>query len=174
MSLDELPQHHQYAEAVLFMIEKHGSQLRKDGRPYAIHPLRVAETLRRVGGIADHDTLLAALLHDLIEDTDCSYSTIEFHFGADVADMVSALSGDQRLPRAQRRADVIERARSANRAVKCVRMADRIDNLLDMKGWSDERRRAYAEDGLKLLEACRGANEPLEQELARICDRLLN
>ncbi len=171
--MSALPDHHRYAEAVLFMIEKHGDQRRKDGRPYIIHPLRVAETVRAVGGIEDYDVLLAALFHDLIEDTDCSYSTIEFRFGASVADMVADLSGDMRLPRAERRADVIERARRASKEVRTVRLADRLDNLLDMNGFSEQKKRAYAEDGLKLLDACRGVNAALEAELQRVCDELI-
>lgn len=170
---EPLSQHARFAEAVLFMFEKHGAQRRKDGRPYAIHPLRVAESLRRIGGIDDDDVLIAGLLHDLIEDTDCEYATIESRFGSRVADMVAIRSGDMRLPREARRAEVIERARHAPPEVRAVRIADRLDNLSDMKGYPDEKKRMYARDGRKLLEACRGANAALEAELAKVCDALL-
>jgi guanosine-3',5'-bis(diphosphate) 3'-pyrophosphohydrolase len=83
-----------------------------------------------------------------------------------VADLVAYLSGDTRLPKPQRRADVIERIRGAPGEAKVVRLADRLDNLLDMAGFSTARKREYVAGSKRILEACRGANAPLEAALA--------
>ena len=63
------PDHVRYAQAVLYSIRKHGNQVRKDGSPYFAHPLRVAESLRSIGGIDDMAVIIAGLCPALIEDT---------------------------------------------------------------------------------------------------------
>jgi guanosine-3',5'-bis(diphosphate) 3'-pyrophosphohydrolase len=164
--------HRRYAEAVLYSIHKHADQIRRDGSPYIAHPLRVAESLRSIGGIDDMDVILAALMHDLIEDTECEWATIAKRFGKRVADMVAILSGDMRLPKARRRQEVVERIRTAPDEAKAVRLADRLDNLTDMKGFSASRREEYIRDSWKVLEACKGANPGLEQALEDAIRRL--
>jgi guanosine-3',5'-bis(diphosphate) 3'-pyrophosphohydrolase len=59
-------------KAIKFAAEKHATQRRKDAAktPYINHPIEVAEHLARVGKVTDEDTLIAAILHDTIEDTD--------------------------------------------------------------------------------------------------------
>lgn len=167
MTDPEEPQepHYRYAEAVLFTMRKHANQTRRDGSPYIAHPLRVAESLRSIGGIEDMDVILAGLMHDLIEDTDCEWATIARRFGKRVADLVAVLSGDMRLPKPQRRQEVVERIRSASDEAKAVRLADRLDNLADMKGFSESRRAEYIRDSWKIVEACAGANRALEEAL---------
>jgi len=164
--------HRRIAAAVLYAIEKHANQRRRDGTPYIAHPLRVAECVRRVGGIDDPDVIIAALLHDAIEDTDCEWDDLDRRFGRRVADLVATLSGDMRLPKPQRRAEVIERARTAPREAQTIRLADRLDNLLDMKGFSEARKREYLEGSEKTLSACRGANAELEAAMVRALARV--
>ena len=65
--------------AVEYAREKHKDQARKDGSPYIIHPLAVAEIVAEMG--LDMDAILGALLHDCIEDTDASHEDIEKLFG---------------------------------------------------------------------------------------------
>ena len=67
-------------KAVRYADEKHKSQKRKDGSPYIIHPLAVAEIVVEMG--MDMDAILGALLHDCIEDTDASHEEIEKLFGS--------------------------------------------------------------------------------------------
>ena len=171
MTADQEP-HRRYAQAVLYTMHKHDGQTRRDGHPYIIHPLRVAESTRSIGGIDDMDVVLAALMHDLIEDTDCEWASIAMHFGDRVADLVAVLSGDMRLPKKQRRQEVLDRIRTAPDEAKAVRLADRLDNLTDMKGFSEERREEYIRDSWKTLEACKGANSSLEQALEEAIRRL--
>ena len=157
--------HRRYADAVLFAMEKHRHQTRRDGSPYIAHPIRVAESLRTIGGVHDIEVVVAALLHDLIEDTDCEFDTIAHRFGTRVATLVSELSGDMRLPKVERRQEVIERIRHASAEAKAIRLADRLDNLTDMAGFSEARRREYIDSSRRTLDACHGANPALEQAL---------
>ena len=76
--------------AVEYADAKHASQKRKDGSPYIIHPLAVAEVVVEMG--LDIDAILGALLHDCIEDTDASHDEIEKLFGQTVAELVEGVT----------------------------------------------------------------------------------
>ena len=69
---------------------KHKKQLRKSGEPYIIHPLAVAEIVVEIG--LDTDAILAALLHDCLEDTDASFEEIVRLFGRTVAELVEGVT----------------------------------------------------------------------------------
>ena len=164
--------HRRIAAALMYALEKHAAQKRRDGSPYIAHPIRVAESLRSVGAVSDPDVIMAALMHDLIEDTDCEYDDLRGRFGVRVADLVAVLSGDMRLPKPDRRNEVIERARKAPPQAQTIRLADRIDNLLDMAGFSHARKAEYLEGSRKTLAACRGANAALEAALTEAIARV--
>ena len=76
--------------AVEYANAKHQYQKRKDGSPYIIHPLAVAEVVAEMG--LDMDAILGALLHDCIEDTDASHEEIERLFGTTVAELVEGVT----------------------------------------------------------------------------------
>ena len=76
--------------AVDYAQNKHKAQKRKDGSPYIIHPLAVAEIVAEMG--LDEDAVLGALLHDCIEDTDASHEDIERIFGQTVAELVEGVT----------------------------------------------------------------------------------
>ena len=77
-------------KAVNYADVKHKQQKRKDGSPYIIHPLAVAEIVTEMG--LDMDAILGALLHDCIEDTDASHEEIENLFGTTVAELVEGVT----------------------------------------------------------------------------------
>lgn len=77
------------ALALQMCIEAHENQFDKGGKPYAFHPIRVACAF---GGVADTDMVIAALLHDVVEDTEVTILDIRHQFGDDVADAVDGLS----------------------------------------------------------------------------------
>ncbi|HLU39692.1 MAG TPA: HD domain-containing protein [Planctomycetota bacterium] len=174
MHAPEAPEapHRRIAAALLYAMEKHANQRRRDGSPYIAHPIRVAESLRSIGRIVDHEVVMAAYMHDLIEDTDCEYDDLRKRFGKRVADLVAVLSGDMRLPKPERRAEVIERARTAPPEAQAIRLADRLDNLLDMSGFSLARKQEYVDGSRRTLDACRGANAALEAALAAAIERI--
>src|SRR5262249_47575352 len=85
--------------AIGFSADKHRAQRRKDSgaSPYINHPIEVAETLWRVGEVRKLDVIIAAILHDTLEDTDTTPGEIEDAFGAEVLSLVQEVSDDKSL-----------------------------------------------------------------------------
>jgi len=138
-----------WQEAASFAARAHAGHMRKDGRtPYVAHPFRVALTVRDVFGCDDDVCLAAALLHDVIEDTGADYEDIEERFGADVADVVAALSKDMRLPEPRRERAYDEGLDRADWRAKLIKLADTFDNLSDP---------AKEADTGRVLDRCRRA-----------------
>jgi guanosine-3',5'-bis(diphosphate) 3'-pyrophosphohydrolase len=118
--------------AASFAARAHRYQLRKDGQtPYAAHPFRVCLIVRHVFGINDPKALMAALLHDTIEDTNTDQDDLFEHFGTEVPVWVSALSKDKRLPDEDREAAYMETLAAAPPQVIVCKLADIFDNLMD-------------------------------------------
>ena len=118
--------------AIAFAARAHRHQLRKDGTtPYVSHAFRVGMIVRHIFGIGDPNVLAAALLHDTIEDTTTDYDDIADEFGADVADWVSALTKEMRLPEREREANYHAALSAAPWPVYACKLADIYDNLTD-------------------------------------------
>lgn len=156
-------------EAINFAAKKHSPQKRKgaDEQPYINHPLEVLNLLTSVGKIEDYNVLIAAVLHDTIEDTDTTKEEIIELFGADVGEYVLEVTDDKSLPKAARKQLQIEHAPFLSNGAKYIKLADKISNIRDVSenppdGWSDERRREYVEWGEKVVAGLRGVNENLE------------
>ena len=121
-------------KALQYATKAHEGQVRKySGEPYIVHPIEVMEIVKTV----EHDDamLAAALLHDVVEDTDVTIEEIEASFGADVAALVSDLTdvskpedGNRKLRKAMDRA---HSAKSSARA-QTVKLADLISNSSDI------------------------------------------
>src|SRR5262245_10063319 len=119
-------------EAVAFAGRAHHGQLRKDCRtPYASHVARAALITRHVFGIEDPQALMAAFLHDTLEDTKTDYDDLVEQFGVEVADWVAALSKDKRQPEDQREAAYCDQLSRAPWQVKVCKLADIFDNVMD-------------------------------------------
>jgi (p)ppGpp synthase/HD superfamily hydrolase len=119
-------------EAIALAARAHSGQLRKDGQtPYASHAFRVCMVLRHVFGIDDPPALLAAALHDTIEDTTVDFDDLEGQFGKAVAEWVALLSKDKRLPEPAREKAYVENLDKAPWQVKVCKLADVYDNLMD-------------------------------------------
>ncbi len=90
-----------------FSAERHTDQRRKGKRaePYINHPLKVAEILRSVGAVEDVEIIIAALLHDTVEDTATTPSELEELFGPRVRSIVVEVTDDKSLPKARRKSD---------------------------------------------------------------------
>ncbi|MBI3098933.1 MAG: bifunctional (p)ppGpp synthetase/guanosine-3',5'-bis(diphosphate) 3'-pyrophosphohydrolase [Planctomycetes bacterium] len=153
------------ARAVTFAAEAHRGQVRDDGAPYLAHPIRVCEWLRSIGGEDDVEVLCAAVLHDTIEDSGTTFDDVAEVFGARVAKLVAALSNDTRLPKPERKSAMIAHAPQLPPEAKRVKLADRLDNVLDFHAWSAARQSRYLEESRRLLAALRGACPPLERAL---------
>ncbi len=157
-------------QAAKFAAVKHISQKRKgsEGAPYINHPLEVANLLANVGKVEDYDVLIAAILHDTVEDTATTKEEIAEMFGENVAKMVLEVTDDKTLPKAERKQKQIEHAPHISFGAKQIKLGDKISNIRDVSenppdGWSDERRREYVEWGEKVVAGLRGANAELEK-----------
>ena len=99
--------------AIAFAADKHRNQRRKDPErsPYINHPIALANLLVNEAGVEDQRVLLAAILHDTIEDTMTTEQELVRHFGKEVADIVIEVTDDKALPKAERkRLQVVQRA----------------------------------------------------------------
>ncbi len=91
-----------WQQASAFAARAHRHQLRRDGRtPYYSHCARVAMTVALKFGCTNDRVLAAALLHDVVEDTDTDYDDLLKRFGPEVADLVAAMTKDMRLVESQ-------------------------------------------------------------------------
>jgi methylenetetrahydrofolate reductase (NADPH) len=156
--------------ALHFAAQKHRDQRRKDSEasPYINHPIELAETLARVGGIRDLAVLEAALLHDTVEDTETSAAELEAQFGPEVRALVAELTDDKRLPKPERKRLQVEHAPSLSQRAKLVKLADNICNLRDIahappRGWSQARRAEYLAWTERVVSGLRGENAALER-----------
>ncbi|MGZ5237726.1 MAG: HD domain-containing protein [Caldimonas sp.] len=140
----------QLFEALAFAAHKHRAQRRKDveASPYINHPIALARILTVEGGIDDTQTLIAAVLHDTVEDTDTTFEEIKAIFGKKVADVVREVTDDTTLLKADRKRLQIEHAPHMSRRAALVKLADKTSNLRDVAsnpphGWPIERKREY-------------------------------
>jgi len=155
--------------ALRFSAEKHNDQRRKDARssPYINHPIQVAETLWHLGGVRDTAVLVAAILHDTIEDTNATPTEIENEFGKDVLDLVIEVTDDKSLPQQVRKQLQIENASHKSPRAKLIKLADKLCNISDIislppRDWSLERRQEYLLWTEKVVKGLRGTNRELE------------
>ena len=124
-------------KAVEYANVKHKFQKRKDGSPYIIHPLAVAEVVAELG--LDMDAILGALLHDCIEDTDASHEEIERIFGATVAELVEGVTKLTRANFSTSEQAQMENLRkmfmamSKDIRVVLIKIADRLHNMRTMQ-----------------------------------------
>ena len=123
--------------AVEYASNKHKDQKRKDGSPYIIHPLAVAEIVAEMG--LDLDAVLGALLHDCIEDTDASHEEIEHLFGQTVAELVEGVTKLTRANFSSTEQAQMENLRkmfmamSKDIRVVLIKIADRLHNMRTMQ-----------------------------------------
>ncbi len=157
-------------KAIEFASRKHSTQRRKDGEasPYINHPIAVTHLLADSGGVTDLVTLMAAVLHDTIEDTKTTAEELEAHFGRTVRKVVEELTDDKSLDKGVRKQLQIENARHLSARAKVIKLADKIANVQDVTDappatWDLARRIAYLDWTEKVVAGCRGANAPLEK-----------
>jgi (p)ppGpp synthase/HD superfamily hydrolase len=136
--------------AALFAAERHAGQRRKgaDQAPYVNHLIEVAAILAQVVDDDDPDLLVAALLHDAIEDVGVSRQEIADRFGNDVAELVAQVSDDKSLDQEVRKRLQVAQAPHKPRRAQWLKMADKISNLRAIRDsppadWSVQRRRDY-------------------------------
>ncbi len=129
-------------------IEAHEGQKRRDGSDYVTHPIAVAKIVADME--LDADSVIAALLHDCIEDTDFDYERIKIKFGKEVADIVDGVSKLTRMPYASKEEAQIESLRKMFLAmgkdirVILIKIADRLHNMRTIEFHKPDKQREKA------------------------------
>jgi HD domain len=164
-------------KAADFAAFKHQRQRRKgaEASPYINHPIGVAYLLADVAGVTDLNTLVAAVLHDTIEDTETTADELEEKFGPRVRDIVVELTDDKSLDKAVRKQLQIRHAPRLSQPAKMIKVADKLSNVRDVTevppvDWNLDRRIEYLDWTEKVVAGCRGTNEALEKCYDRVLE----
>lgn len=158
----------------------HNGQLRLSGEPYIIHPIQVARIL--VDMNMDCESVCAALLHDVVEDTEISYETVKENFGESIADLVDGVTklGMVSLStKEERQAENLRKMLIAmNRDIRVIiiKLADRVHNMRTLEYMSDSKRREKALETLEIYApiAHRLGIRPFKEELEDLAIRFLD
>ena len=144
-------------EAYKFAEEAHKGQMRKSGEPYIHHLIEVCYILADIG--CGPSTLIAGLLHDVVEDTDVSLETIKEKFGEDVMNIVDSLTKIQRLKLSHKseaefvfedhRKIFLGMAKDV-RAI-LIKLADRLHNMRTLSSLSEERQKVLSRETLEVF-----------------------
>ena len=142
-------------KAYEFANEKHNGQLRKSGEPYIIHPLQVAYILTTID--MDEATICAALLHDVVEDTDVTHEDVIHEFGEEIANLVEGVT---KLSKFQQNITVKEQqvedyrkmflAMGRDIRVILIKLADRLHNMRTLKFLTRDRQIAISKETMDL------------------------
>ncbi|UOQ44521.1 HD domain-containing protein [Halobacillus salinarum] len=119
-------------KAKAFAEKAHRGQTRKNSNTdYIVHPIRVAERLSEAG--CSEAVISAGYLHDVVEDTSVNLEDLVREFGQEVARIVSAHTEDKSKSWQERKQHTIDTLRTAPKEVKCLIVADKLDNLLSLE-----------------------------------------
>lgn len=169
MALDRSTDLGNVIEALAFAADKHRHQRRKDreASPYINHPIHVASILVNEAKVADPLVLMAAVLHDTVEDTDTTLDELTVRFGPEVSALVAEVTDDKALPKDERKRMQEVHAPTASFRAQQVKLADKISNLRDLvhsppANWSLERRRDYFDWCKRVIDGVRGRHAALE------------
>lgn len=160
-------------EALSLAAYAHRAQSRKgSGEPYVNHLIDVAAILTRIAGVRDEDILIAALLHDVIEDTEVTAAEVESQFGPRVRALVVALTDDKSLPKLERKRLQIVHMRDAEHDARLIKIADHCSNVATLpRSWTKERRVEYLDWSIEVVRACGAIHPALEREHRERVDR---
>jgi GTP pyrophosphokinase len=158
-------------EAFAFAFNAHNGQLRKSGEAYIIHPIAVAKIL--IGFGMDYQSVIAALLHDVVEDTPVTSEDVKKLFGEQVALLVEGVTKLGKVPLASREEQQAENLRklllamSEDIRVIIIKLADRLHNMRTLKYVPEQKRRDTAKETIEIYApiAHRLGIRPVKEEL---------
>ena len=168
-------------DAYSFILQKHEGQLRKSGEPYYHHLIEVAYILANLQ--AGPATIIAGLLHDVVEDTDVKIEEIEARWGADVAKLVDALTKIQRLKLSKIESEDFEAedhrkifiGMAKDIRVIIIKLADRLHNMRTLASLAPDRQIALSKETKEVFVpiAHRLGLDTIKCELADLCLKYL-
>ena len=166
--------------AYVYAMRAHGNQKRASGAPYFSHPLEVAAILTELK--LDDATIVTALLHDVIEDTDATRAEIDQLFGSEIGALVDGLTKIKRLDLVSKKAEQAENFRklliaiSSDIRVLLVKLADRLHNMRTLEHMKPESRKRVSEETLEIYAPLAGrmGMQALRDELEEHAFRWLN
>jgi guanosine-3',5'-bis(diphosphate) 3'-pyrophosphohydrolase len=126
-------------------------------------------------GVTDIEVLVAAVLHDTIEDTETTAEELESLFGPAITKIVLEVTDDKDLPSTERKKLQITTAYKKSDKAKLVKLGDKIYNIRDLqqntpRGWTLERVQIYFKWAKEVCKGLKGLNEYLDEEMDRLTD----
>jgi (p)ppGpp synthase/HD superfamily hydrolase len=165
--------------AAHFAAEKHANQKRKGaaGEPYINHLLEVAQLVSSAISEPDPNLVIAALLHDTIEDAGVTRDELIRRFGSDVADLVIEVTDDKSLPKAERKRLQIQNAPKKSVRAQIIKLADKIANMRSILSsppthWDHERKKQYFEWSKQVIAGLSSPHPVLKAEFERTLKRV--
>jgi (p)ppGpp synthase/HD superfamily hydrolase len=169
---------HAVLEAATFAAERHARQKRKGaaGEPYVNHLLDVAQLVSAALSEPDTNLVVAALLHDTIEDAGVTRDELVERFGSDVASLVAEVTDDKSLPKQERKRLQIETAPKKSVRAQAIKLADKISNLRSIVNsppadWDYERRSQYFEWARQVVDGLSQPNPILRAQFEEAYQR---
>jgi GTP diphosphokinase / guanosine-3',5'-bis(diphosphate) 3'-diphosphatase len=168
------------ALAYRFAAFKHSKQRRKGAGniPYINHPVEVAELLAKYLKSDDTILLIAAILHDTLEDTDTQPNEIEELFGKEVLLIVQEVTDDMTLPKQIRKNKQIEKAPTLSPRAKLIKIADKTCNINDIlktrRYWSNRQKIEYVRWAIEVVEKCRNIEPAVDLEFDKAVERAIS
>ncbi len=166
-------------KALSFAACKHMNHRRKGKfqEPYINHLVEVAEMVARATGGRDPVAVAAALLHDVVEDTETEREELEQEFGSEIATIVAELTKDKHLSRDENRKREVQRVKTYSPRARIIRLADKLNNLqwLDKSPpakWSPERCLDYVHFARRVVAVLRGTDAELEAQFEQLANKL--
>ncbi len=164
--------------ALEFATYQHRLQRRKgyEHLPYINHPIAVAGILKRFGE-TEAELIAAALLHDVLEDTNSTPREIENRFGAHIKEIVLEVTDDMSLPSAERKALQVIHASTLSDKAKKIKIADKTANTLDIfrfpLSWSPSKKKHYITWAGEVVKECCGVNKALEEYFFTVAEECM-
>jgi len=155
--------HEMVLKAYKYASMKHVNDFRADGvTPYIAHPMNVALAVD-CAPMATVEMVTAAILHDVVEDTDTTIEDIELFFGKKVASYVKEVTYPADIP--NRRDYIIDHVKFLSDGARLIKLADVTCNLIDLEdsGWSDAKKEAYKDYLIRVRFALAGTDGWMEE-----------
>lgn len=167
-------------KAYHYALEAHGDQRRVSGVPYILHPTSVACILVDLG--MDTESVCAALLHDVVEDTERTYDDVKREFSEEIANLVDGVTKLEKIPFSSREDQQAENVRkmliamSNDIRVIIIKLADRLHNMRTIECMPEQKRRDKALENMEIFApiAHRLGIRALKEEIEDLCIRYLD